>query len=133
MAHAGTQGLAVVACVVDAGGLNVAQLRMTGAPLHSSRIAFDKAYTALSFRTATGVLGAQLSVDPLLREGIALQTHTILFAGGLPIHDNGCIIGGIGVSGATEMQDYELATIGRDAACVSPRPSPSTHAVGDTV
>lgn len=124
MAQAGAEGLAIVACVVDAGGLAVAQIRMTGAPLHSNDIARDKAYTAASFRLPTDALATALSANPVLRDGIARRPGTILFGGGFPIVEQGQVIGGIGVSGASEEQDRAIAQAGLSAIRLDP---PSKH------
>lgn len=115
MARAEADGLAIAACVVDAGGLPVAQVRMAGAPFHSNDIARDKAYTAMSFRLPTEALGAELSANPVLHDGIARRPGTILFGGGLPIVENGHVIGGIGVSGASEQRDRTIAQAGLSA------------------
>jgi uncharacterized protein GlcG (DUF336 family) len=123
LACAEAEKLAVVACVVDASGIVVAQLRMTGAPFHSNGVAHDKAYTAMSFRLPTDELGAQLSSNPILRDGIARRPGTILFGGGLPILENGQVIGGIGVSGASEDEDRLIAKAGLDAVSSDRTPS----------
>lgn len=115
IARAEADGIPVVACVVDAGGLPVAELRMAGAPLHSNGIAADKAYTAASFRLPTDELAARLAGNPLLQDGIARRARTILFGGGLPIIEGAEVIGGIGVSGASEEQDRLFAKAGLDA------------------
>jgi len=115
IARAEAEGAAVVACVVDAAGVPVAGLRMAGAPLHSNGIAADKAYTAASFRLPTEELARCLEDNPVLQHGIARRPRTILFAGGLPILEQGDLIGGIGVSGASEEQDRRFAEAGLEA------------------
>lgn len=119
------EGLAIVACVVDAGGRTVAHLRMTDAPFHSDDIARDKAFTAASFRMPTEVLGARLAHDAVLRDGIARRHRTILFGGGVPIMEQGHVIGAIGVSGASEDQDRQIARAGIEA--IAPSALPEDH------
>nr|WP_087573730.1 heme-binding protein [Sphingomonas sp. CDS-1] len=125
MARAEREGLAIVACVVDSGGRTIAHLRMTDAPFHSNGIAKDKAFTAASFRMPTEELGARLAHDAVLRDGIAQRRRTILFGGGLPIMEQGHVIGAIGVSGASEEQDRLIAQAGIEA--IEPGAPPEKH------
>lgn len=99
--------------VVDRGGVLCAFLRMPGAPLHSVDIAMDKAYTAASFglRTSrwTDVLTAH---SPAVRHGLVQRPRFVGFGGGVPIVENGELIGAVGVSGGSEPQDEECARAG---------------------
>lgn len=48
--------------------------------------------------------------DPALLHGVAGNVdHLITVGGGVPIVVDGCVAGAIGISGATEQQDHEIA------------------------
>ncbi|HVI52867.1 MAG TPA: heme-binding protein [Candidatus Sulfotelmatobacter sp.] len=113
---AGTaMGCKVNVAVVDAGGRLLAFLRENGAFLHSVGIAQDKAFTAVSFGMPTATLYDLIKDNPALRDGMAQRERLVAFAGGFPIRRNGGLIGGIGVSGASEEQDCLCAQAGLDA------------------
>ena len=112
VAKAEELGVAVNACVVDAGGNRVAFLRGDGAFLPSGEIARDKAYTAAGFGAPTGVLYQVLAAEADVLAGISAQPGVALFPGGLPISVDGAVIGGIGVSGASAEQDEICARAG---------------------
>lgn len=105
-------GCKVNAAVVDAGGHLVAFLRQNGAFLHSVGIAQDKAYTAVSFGMSSARLYELIKDNPALRDGMAQRERLVAFAGGFPISIDGALIGGIGVSGASEEQDCLCAQAG---------------------
>lgn len=115
VAHGRAAGKAVVAAAVDTSGDLVALLCGDGAFKASISIAQDKAYTAAVFGAPSHVLGADLSANPALHQGIALRPRVVLFAGGLPIVENGVVIGGIGVSGGSEDDDVACASAGLSA------------------
>ncbi|MCA8455498.1 heme-binding protein [Burkholderia multivorans] len=109
-------GVRVNVAVVDAGGLLAAFVRMPGAPLHSIDIAIDKAYTAASFGLPTGAWHDALAAhSEAVRQGLVLRPRFVAFGGGLPIVEDGVLIGGIGVSGGSEAQDERCARAGLDA------------------
>ncbi|GKY90157.1 GlcG/HbpS family heme-binding protein [Sinisalibacter aestuarii] len=108
-------GAAVNACVVDAGGHQIAFLRGDGAFLQSGPIARDKAATAAGFGAPTGALYDALKGEAAVLSGIAAQPGIALFQGGLPIVVDGELIGGIGVSGASAEQDELCAMAGLKA------------------
>jgi glc operon protein GlcG len=89
--------------VADSGGNLVAFQRMDGAMLASIQIAQHKARAAVTFRRPTKVFedGVQLMhLNYLLAfDGI------IASRGGIPLIDQGDIIGAIGCSGGTDSQD----------------------------
>lgn len=106
-------GIAVNVAVVDAGGNLAAFLRMPGAFLHSIDIAVDKAYTAAGFGLPTGAWhGALVEHSPAVRSGIPLRPRMVCFGGGLPLQHEGQVIGGIGVSGGSELEDEACARAG---------------------
>ena len=96
--------------VTDSGGNLVAFQRMDGAMLASIEIAKHKARAAATFRRPTKVF----------EDGINLMHLNYLLAfdgviasrGGIPLIDQGKIIGGIGVSGGTDSQDEVVSKAG---------------------
>jgi glc operon protein GlcG len=98
------------AAVVDSGGNLVAFLRMDGAMLASIQIAEHKARAAATFRRETKVFedGVQLMhLNYLLAfDGI------IASRAGIPLIDQGKIIGAIGCSGGTDSQDEVVSKAG---------------------
>lgn len=112
-------GVRINVSVLDAGGNPLAFLRMNGAPLHSIGISEDKAYTAVSFGLPTSQWGKELSGhSDAVRQGLPLRPRFVMFGGGLPIRVEGELIGGIGVSGASEQQDEDCARAGLAAAAL---------------
>ena len=96
--------------VADSGGNLVAFQRMDGAMLASIAIAEHKARAAVTFRRPTKVFedGVQLMhLNYLLAfDGI------IASRGGIPLIENGAIVGAIGCSGGTDSQDEIVAKAG---------------------
>ena len=110
------RGAAVVAAAVDISGDLIACLRADGAFSASVTIAKDKAYTAAVFGASTDDLSNALKDNPVLHHGIALRPGVVLFGGGLPIVEDGAVIGAIGVSGGSEDDDRAAAAAGAAAA-----------------
>lgn len=117
VAHAQKLGIRINVAVTDAGGSLMAFLRMNGAFLHSIDIAIDKAYTAAGFGFSTSQWSQILAGDEALRLGIVHRPRLVVFGGGLPITEDGELIGGIGVSGGSAEQDEACARAGLEALC----------------
>jgi len=96
--------------VADSGGNLVAFQRMDGAMLASIQIAEHKARAAVTFRRPTKVFedGVQLMhLNYLLPfDGV------IASRGGIPLIDQGAIIGAVGSSGGTDSQDEVVSKAG---------------------
>ena len=96
--------------VADSGGNLVSFQRMDGAMLASIQIAEHKARAAVTFRRPTKVF----------EQGIQLMHLNYLLAfdgiiasrGGIPLVDDGVIIGAIGCSGGTDSQDEVVSKAG---------------------
>jgi glc operon protein GlcG len=96
--------------VADSGGNLVAFQRMDGAMLAAIQIAEHKARAGATFRRPTKVF----------EDGINLMHLNYLLAfdgviasrGGIPLIENGTIIGAIGVSGGTDSQDEIVSKAG---------------------
>src|SRR5580704_16467245 len=105
--------------VADSGGNLVAFQRMDGAMLASIQIAQHKARAAVTFRRPTKVF----------EDGINLMHLNYLLAfdgiiasrGGIPLIDQGDIIGAIGCSGGTDSQDEVVSKAG--AAVINKLPA----------
>ena len=105
--------------VADSGGNLVAFQRMDGAMLASIQIAEHKARAAATFRRPTKIF----------EDGINLMHLNYLLAfdgviasrGGIPLIDEGAIIGAIGVSGGTDSQDEIVSKAG--AAVINELPA----------
>lgn len=111
------RGKAGVMVVSDAHGELIALLRMDGAPLSSIKIAMNKAYTAARERKPSREVG-QRARDP--EHGFPMtnfgELRYVTWGGGLPVVVNGQVVGAVAVSGLPEMEDIEIAEIGRQAA-----------------
>jgi len=96
--------------VADSGGNLVAFQRMDGAMLASIQIAEHKARAAVTFRRPTKIF----------EDGIQLMHLNYLLAfdgviasrGGIPLIEEGVIIGAIGCSGGTDSQDEVVSQAG---------------------
>jgi uncharacterized protein GlcG (DUF336 family) len=92
-------GYQVTVAVVDRSGLPQVVLRDRYAGAHTTDMAVDKAWTAVSFRTSTAALAdATQAGKPL--SGIRARPRVAAVGGGLVIEGAGAVLGGIGVSGA---------------------------------
>ena len=92
-------GYQVAVAVVDRAGLAQALLRDRYAGAHTAKMAVDKAWTAVSFRTNTTAL-AEATEAGKPQSGIRYRPRVVAVGGGLIIESAGTLLGGIGVSGA---------------------------------
>ncbi|MBP7446493.1 MAG: heme-binding protein [Zoogloea sp.] len=115
IAHAESIGVRINVAVADSGGNLAGFLRMPGAFLQSIDIAIDKAYTAAGFGFSTKDWMKLVGHDEGMKLGFSARPRLVVFGGGLPIRAGGALIGGIGVSGASEAQDEECARAALDA------------------
>ena len=100
--------------VVDVGANLVSFARMDGAWLGSVDIAIKKAKTAAYFDMPSGAIGG-LSQPGGALYGIEHSNGGLIsFPGGIPLHGkDGALIGGIGVSGSTVENDFQVADAGK--------------------
>jgi len=100
IASCGAKGYAVSAVVVDRAGEVMVAMRADGAGPHTMENARRKAYTALSFRTATSDYAKRYADNnPVVRQQVTLP-NVIAIPGGLPVKVGEDVIGGVGVSGS---------------------------------
>jgi len=110
VAEAGKRGWQVNIAVVDSGANLVSFARMDGAQLASIAISEHKARAAVKFRRPTKAFE-----DTVQKSGFnyALTLDDIVASrGGIPLVEDGRIIGGIGCSGGTGSQDEVICTAG---------------------
>ncbi|MEM8786707.1 MAG: heme-binding protein [Pseudomonadota bacterium] len=91
--------------IVDASGVTVAQLRMTGAKYLSLKSARAKARTAASIGAPSGDIPA--AVGPAI--AAATGGAGTALAGGLPIFVERALVGGIGIGSGSPDQDVAVA------------------------
>ncbi len=93
------EGRTGVAAVVDRGGHLVALQRDDNVGPHNTLAAQRKAFTALSTKTATGLLAERSRSNP---DAANLNTvaELLLLGGGVPLKVGDQVIGAIGVAGA---------------------------------
>lgn len=88
-----------VAAVVDRGGNLVAVQRDDNVGPHNTLAAQRKAFTALSTKTATGLLSERARSNPEA-ENLNTLGELLLLGGGVPLKVGDQVIGAIGVAGA---------------------------------
>ena len=115
VAKAAELGVKINVAVADSGGNLSGFLRMPGAFVQSIDIAIDKAYTAAGFGFSTKDWMKLIGHDDGMKFGFSARPRLVVFGGGLPLRVNGELIGGIGVSGASEEQDEVCARAALDA------------------
>ncbi|MDD3327974.1 MAG: heme-binding protein [Zoogloea sp.] len=115
VAKAAELGVKINVAVADSGGNLSGFLRMPGAFVQSIDIAIDKAYTAAGFGFSTKDWMKIIGHDEGMKLGFSARPRLVVFGGGLPLRVNGELIGGIGVSGASEEQDEVCARAALDA------------------
>lgn len=96
--------------VVDAGGNLVSHIRMDGAWIGSVDISIKKAWTARAFDLATKDLaGNSQSGDQFFGIHTSNDGRVMIFAGGIPLKQEGVVVGAVGVSGGMGEQDQAVA------------------------
>jgi glc operon protein GlcG len=108
-AEANKRGWALNVAVVDSGGSLVTFARMDGAQLASIAVAQHKARAAAKFRRPTKVF------EEAMQKGFNyLETIDGIIAsrGGIPLVEDGKLIGAIGCSGGTGSQDEVVCMAG---------------------
>jgi glc operon protein GlcG len=105
--------------VADSGGNLVAFQRMDGAMLASIKIAEHKARAGVTFRRPTKVFEDGINVMHL--NYLLAFDGVIASRGGIPLIEEGKIIGAIGCSGGTDSQDEVVSKAG--AALINQLPA----------
>jgi len=110
MAEAEKRGWPLNIAVVDSGANLITFVRMDGAQLASIAIAEHKARVAVKFRRPTKVFEDAVQKADL--KYILSLDDVVASRGGIPLVDDGKIIGAIGCSGGTGSQDEAVCTVG---------------------
>jgi glc operon protein GlcG len=109
VAEAGKHDWPLNVAVVDSGGNLVAFARMDGAQLGSIAISEHKARAAAKYRRPTHAF------EDAMQKGyvyVGTLDDVIASRGGIPLIEDGKLIGAIGCSGATGSQDEVVCTAG---------------------
>jgi len=115
-------GVPMCTAVTDESGVLIAFERMDGGKVSSVAIAIDKAFTAATSRRPTSFYsgvsqpgGAAWGIDQ------TNQGRFCVIGGGVPILVEGAVVGAVGVSSGTAVQDEDVAQWAVDAFPASER------------
>jgi len=100
VASCAKQGYSETAVVVDVDGVRQAVLRGDRSGSHSLDSAYDKAYTAASFKADTAALVERSKNVPGFANLFTQIPNLILFGGGIVIKVGDEVVGAIGAAGA---------------------------------
>ena len=110
LAELTARGAKGVVAVVDHHGELLAFVRMDGAPLPSTTIAINKAYSAARTRKPTRDIGKKVrSADQGFDIAYYGDSRIVGWGGGMPVMVDGVCVGAVSVSGLTEDEDAEIA------------------------
>jgi uncharacterized protein GlcG (DUF336 family) len=99
------RSLALAACVVDAGGNEIASQRMDGAALGARQLAAGKAYTAVLWGVRTGEFTSSTQPGGADWGFNTTDPRIVVYAGGVPLYAGGALVGALGASGGTGEED----------------------------
>ena len=113
MEDASRLAVRISVAVADEAGALLAFARMDGATRLSARTAVAKTQTVILTGKATLDLGREwreeLAAEPELFYGMIARPDVVPFGGGVPVRLDGRLAGAVAVSGATSVQDHEIA------------------------
>jgi glc operon protein GlcG len=113
MEDASRLAVRISVAVADEAGALLAFARMDGATRLSARTAVAKTQTVILTGQATLDLGREwreeLGAEPELFYGMIARPDVVPFGGGVPVRIGGRLAGAVAVSGATSVQDHEIA------------------------
>ena len=111
--EAGRLRVRISVAVADEAGALLAFARMDGATRLSARTAVDKTQTVILTGKSTLEFGRNLRGDlgeePELFHGMIARPDLVPFGGGVPLLIAGRLAGAVAVSGATSIQDHDIA------------------------
>lgn len=110
VAKSNAMNIPMCIAVTDESGHLLQFERMDGGKISSISIAIDKAFTGATARKGTHIYN-QLCQPGQPTFGIHITNggHFSIIGGGLPVVVNGDIVGGIGISSGTAVEDLEVA------------------------
>ncbi len=91
--------------VLDGDGQLVSYDRMDGAPFQSAQLAQDKAYSVAGNGAANHDFWDMIKDQPWLVSGVQKVQGLVVLGGGVPIRYEGELIGAVGVSGKSNMDE----------------------------
>ena len=112
VAESRKRGWKLNVAVVDSGANLVAFARMDGAQIGSVQISEHKARAAAKYRRETKIFEAGIQAG---NNYLITLDDVIASRGGIPIIDNGQLVGAIGCSGGTGSQDEVVCKAGAEA------------------
>ncbi|QKY69887.1 heme-binding protein [Lentibacillus sp. CBA3610] len=103
-------GVNMVITVLDEGGNLIATHRMDDAWLASIDIAQNKAWTSVALKMSTSSL-AEATVPKAELYGLNTTNNgrIVVFGGGIPLIQDGKVVGAVGVSGSSVDHDCQVA------------------------
>jgi glc operon protein GlcG len=113
--EADAHGWRVVIAILDSGGNLMMLHRLDQANLGAVELAQRKAATAINFRRSTKVFEELLLAGGAGLRMLAFAPDLLPVEGGLPLVENGLVVGSIGVSGMQSFQDAQVAAAGARA------------------
>jgi uncharacterized protein GlcG (DUF336 family) len=105
--EAASRGLSLAVAVVDDGGQVVSSQKMDEAALGAMQLAIGKAYTAVLWGTPSGDFTESTQPGGEDWGWNSTDPRIVVYAGGVPLHVDGELVGGVGASGGTAAQDAE--------------------------
>jgi uncharacterized protein GlcG (DUF336 family) len=116
-------GVSVSIAVVNGAGHLVCFERMDSAPFQTAKIAVDKAYSVAGNGMATHEFWEVVRQEEALLHGVATIDGATIIGGGLPVLHDGELVGAVGISGKSSMnQDREIAEAAVEAVAASLTP-----------
>ncbi|MGY3611218.1 heme-binding protein [Bradyrhizobium sp. Leo121] len=106
---------AMAIVILDSTGHTVMLHKLDNTQYGSLMAAEDKAHSAINYRRPSKVFEDLVAQGGMGLRSLALRGASPL-EGGIPINVDGKIVGAIGVSGGTSVQDGQVAKAGADAA-----------------
>src|SRR6476620_1539668 len=118
-AEASANGWRAVIAIVDTGANLVMLHRMDQANLGAVEISQRKAAAAVNFRRSTKIFEETLVAGGAGIRMLTFAPELIPVEGGVPLVEDGRVIGAVGVSGLSSSQDGQVADAGARAAGAS--------------
>jgi len=115
MADCEARGGTVAVHVIDGSGNTVVSYRADHSRPHIYQVAYEKAFTAMSFQRSSGELEEDLVNGNIVRTQQADFPNMVLLGGGLPIVIDDETVGGVGVAGLPGALSEQCAQAGLDA------------------
>ena len=111
------QGTAMGITVVDKSGRLVMSARADDSGFYTFDTSYAKAITAAAYKRSTKDMVENRSVNPHFFDALpgVIPGGVLPTSGAVPIHNNGKIIGAIGIGGGRPDQDNECAIVGANA------------------